>query len=279
MKKHILTFVRGSGSVWVHLSTILRVQVWFRFTEVKFCRFMFGSGSPKWNGSFGFTVRVQVRFDTLSKSIANRGVASFARSGGAKLNSGGQRSSPKSEGFFWPKSQIFRSKAGDLQKKKGLTLAKIANSNVFSAQKHQLKKIPRGGKKKIGGGGGQKRKSGGHCPPCPPAGGAPDCKSNQIFHYSRWITRKRVTSWRGPSPRHCAQATQLLSKKCRSGGESLATLYPIWSAQDLNLRPPALETNALLLDQLAGYCKFISLKRNEVPNLQDQVLGKIWVLW
>ena len=65
MEKYILTFVRGSGSVWVHLSTILRVQVRFRFTEVKFCWFRFGSGSPKWNGSFGFTVRVQVRFDTL----------------------------------------------------------------------------------------------------------------------------------------------------------------------------------------------------------------------
>ena len=65
MKKYILTFVSGSCSVWVHLSTILRVQVWFRFTKVKFCWFRFGSGSPKWNGSFGFTVRVQVRFDTL----------------------------------------------------------------------------------------------------------------------------------------------------------------------------------------------------------------------
>ena len=64
-KLYILTFVRGSGSVRVHLSTILRVQVWFRFTEVKFCWFRFGSGSPKSNGSFGFTVRVQVRFDTL----------------------------------------------------------------------------------------------------------------------------------------------------------------------------------------------------------------------
>ena len=41
-KKYILTFVRGSGSVRVHLSTILRVQVWFRFTEVKFCWFRFG---------------------------------------------------------------------------------------------------------------------------------------------------------------------------------------------------------------------------------------------
>ena len=42
-----------------------------------------------------------------------RGVASFARSGGQNLNQGG-----KGEGFFWPKSQIFRPKTGDLQKKK-----------------------------------------------------------------------------------------------------------------------------------------------------------------
>ena len=35
---------------------------------------------------------------------------------------------------------------------------------------------------------------------------------------------KRVTSFLGPSPRNCARATQLLSKKCRSGGELLATL-------------------------------------------------------
>ena len=65
MEKYILTFVRGSGSVWVYLSTVFRVQVWFRFTEVKFCWFKFGSSSPKWNGLFGFTVRVQVWFDTL----------------------------------------------------------------------------------------------------------------------------------------------------------------------------------------------------------------------
>ena len=47
MEKYILTFVWGSGSVWVHVSTILRVQVWFRFTEVKFCWFRFGLGSSK----------------------------------------------------------------------------------------------------------------------------------------------------------------------------------------------------------------------------------------
>ena len=50
---------------------------------------------------------------------------------------------------------------------------------------------------------------------------------NQIFHYTRCKTPKRVASWRGPSPRHCAQATHLLLKKCCSGGEPLATLCPI----------------------------------------------------
>ena len=47
------------------------------------------------------------------------------------------------------------------------------------------------------------------------------------FIYTRCSTPKRVTSLRGPSPRHCARATQLLSKKCCSGGEPLATLCPI----------------------------------------------------
>ena len=33
----------------------------------------------------------------------------------------------------------------------------------------------------------------------------------QIFHYTGCITPKCVTSMQGPSPRHCAQATQLRS--------------------------------------------------------------------
>ena len=85
--------------------------------------------------------------------------------GGAKLKSWGQRFSPKCKGFFWPKSQIFLPKAGDLQIKKKkkvfaeirrLFLAEIANFNVFSAQIHQLfspKKIPWETRKKSGGGG------------------------------------------------------------------------------------------------------------------------------
>ena len=66
------------------------------------------------------------------------------------------------------------------------------------------------------------------------------------FHYTRCI------SLRGPSPRHCARATQLLSKKYRSGIEPLATQCSIRPARDLNLGPPAPETNALPLDQMAG---------------------------
>ena len=128
--------------------------------------------------------------------VQNRGVASFARSGGkikirgAKVfapNFSGRNhkfsdqkqviskkkmSSPKSEGFFWPKSQIFRPKPGDLQKKKKafavfrrLLLAEIANFNVFSAQKQQLlppKKIPWGARKKSGG---KNENRGGALPP------------------------------------------------------------------------------------------------------------------
>ena len=42
-------------------------------------------------------------------------------------------------------------------------------------------------------------------------------------------------------------ATQLHLKKYCSGGGPLATLCPIWPVQDLNLRPPAPDTNALPL--------------------------------
>ena len=48
-------------------------------------------------------------------------------------------------------------------------------------------------------------------------------KSNRIF--TRCVTLKRVASWRDPYPCHCAQATQLLSKKCRSDVVQLVTLH------------------------------------------------------
>ena len=60
-----------------------------------------------------------------------------------------------------------------------------------------------------------------------------------------FITPKRVTRWRGPFPRFYAGQH---SFSLRSGDELLATLCPIWLARDLNLRPPAPKTNALLFD-------------------------------
>ena len=94
--------------------------------------------------------------------------------GGAKLKSRGQRFSTKCEGLFWPKSQIFRPKAGDLTpppkkrsspKSEGFFWPK-SNFNVFSAPKHQLlplKKIPWGEQEKNRGGKNENR--GGIAPP------------------------------------------------------------------------------------------------------------------
>ena len=72
---------------------------------------------------------------------------------------------------------------------------------------------------------------------------------NQIFH-TRCNTPKRVTSLRGPSPVFAPGQHSSFRRKCRSGGEPLATLRSIWPARDLNLKPPAPETNALPLNQL-----------------------------
>ena len=75
------------------------------------------------------------------------------------------------------------------------------------------------------------------------------------------LTPKRVSSLRDSFPSHCARTTQLLSKECCSGGKPLATLYVrFWPTWDLNLRPPAPETNTLPLDQLAGLKRYLSKK-------------------
>ena len=60
---------------------------------------------------------------------------------------------------------------------------------------------------------------------------------------------KRGRSWRGPSSRYCARAAKFLLKKCRSGDMPLAKLCLILPARDLNLGPPAPETDASPLDQ------------------------------
>ena len=72
-------------------------------------------------------------------------------------------------------------------------------------------------------------------------------KSNQIIHYTRWITPKLVRSLR-----HCSRATQLLAKIYLSCDKVLATLCRISPGRNLNLRATASETNSLPLDQLAG---------------------------
>ena len=72
----------------------------------------------------------------------------------------------------------------------------------------------------------------------------PGIKSNLSLYSLYYAEKCNKFCW-APSPHHCARATQLLSKKCRSGGEPSVTLCPIWSARDLNLRPSAPEMNAL----------------------------------
>ena len=81
---------------------------------------------------------------------------------------------------------------------------------------------------------------------------------NQIFNHTCWIAPKRVASSRGSFPRLCAWATQLLTKKCRSGGEPLATLWiePQTTRSRVATnwfkpQTPGSETNALPLNQLS----------------------------
>ena len=113
---------------------------------------------------------------------------------------------------------------------------------------------------------------------------------SSLFYHTRCIPLKRVASLRGPSPRHCARATQFVLKKCPSSSEPLATLCPISLARDSNLRPPAIETNALPLDQqVVDYDNYTTIFKkitnainfclsNEMGYrnryLQAQVLGK-----
>ena len=55
--------IKGSGSVHDHRFEILKVR--FRFNDLKFKRFRFGSGSPKKSGFYQFAVQVRDRFDSL----------------------------------------------------------------------------------------------------------------------------------------------------------------------------------------------------------------------
>ena len=69
-------------------------------------------------------------------------------------------------------------------------------------------------------------------------------QSNQIQSFIILAVLRRikcVESLLRLFPHYCALATQLLSKKCHSGGELLATLCLTRPPQNLNLRPPAPE--------------------------------------
>ena len=51
----------------VHRFEILKAR--FRFNDLKFKRFRFGSGSPKKSVCFRFAVQIRVRFDSLVKTL------------------------------------------------------------------------------------------------------------------------------------------------------------------------------------------------------------------
>ena len=93
------------------------------------------------------------------------------------------------------------------------------------------------------------------------------------------MTTKCVTSLQGPSSAGL-RTTQLLSKKCCSGSNPSSTLCPICPSRDLNLGPPDSETNALALNQLAGWpnrwiCEFTVL--TSLEDIWQQTF--CWILW
>ena len=71
---------------------------------------------------------------------------------------------------------------------------------------------------------------------------------------------KHVTRLKRPSPCYNARERKLLSKTCCRGGEQLAAQCLIKLARDLNLKPPAPETNTLPLDQLASHLTSYQVK-------------------
>ena len=72
-------------------------------------------------------------------------------------------------------------------------------------------------------------------------------------------------------------STASFKKILHSSSEPMAKLCPIWPALDLNLRPPAQETNALPLDQLAGHFK--SRWRISMASFTAGAqTGKLWLL-
>ena len=70
--------------------------------------------------------------------------------------------------------------------------------------------------------------------------------SNQIVHYTRCITPKRITSLRA----HLRVIAPGQNSSFRKNVAAVATLCSIWPAWDLNLRTPAPGANTSPLDRL-----------------------------
>ena len=69
-------------------------------------------------------------------------------------------------------------------------------------------------------------------------------------------------------------------EECRRGGEPFATLCQISPARDLNLRPPASETNTLPLDCLACSSEnFLALNMFNVKARKSGFLRCLEVVW
>ena len=83
---------------------------------------------------------------------------------------------------------------------------------------------------------------------------------DEIFHYTRCDTPKRVTSWQGQSPRHCAGNTapfEEMSQRWRVVGNTVSNFTdPRFEPQTSRSK-----ANTLPLDQLAG-AHFLSRFRN-----------------
>ena len=97
-----------------------------------------------------------------------------------------------------------------------------------------------------------------------------DFNSQSNLSYTRCAAAKRVTSLQSLSPRHCARATQLLSKKCRSGGEQLAAVCQIWPARDLNLQTSNFRDERV--SALSGYTnqKYMNTREKAKENAVPQ---------
>ena len=67
--------------------------------------------------------------------------------------------------------------------------------------------------------------------------------SNQIFYYTSYTTPKRVTSWRGQSPRHCVQPAHLFLEKILQRWRAVYNTVCDLTGLDLKFWPPAAETN------------------------------------